>query len=60
MASVALWLNIFGFLEYLRTRKSKIARAADYPCDKSGIIVYLISLTLFVAALPFFPIIAMI
>jgi hypothetical protein len=53
-AAIVLWLNIWGFLEYFRTRKKRLARATQYPCDASGIEVYMISITLFVLTLPFF------
>ena len=59
IASVVLWLNVFGFFEYLRTREERIRRATDYPCEKSGLVVYIVSLVLFAVTLPFFPLIAL-
>jgi hypothetical protein len=53
-AAVVLWLGFIGLLEYLRTRKEMIALAANYPCDESGIFVYVISLVLFIPSLPAF------
>jgi tetratricopeptide (TPR) repeat protein len=54
IASLALWLGIFGILEYYRTRTQKIAIAADYPCDENGRDFYNIALGLFIMTLPAF------
>jgi hypothetical protein len=54
IATVVLWLGLIGLLEYLRTREERLARAAHFPCDESGIVFYSIALALFIAALPVF------
>ena len=52
IAAVVLWLGLIGLLEYLRSRAESIARAADDPCEKSGIVCYVVSVALFVPVLP--------
>ena len=52
IATVVLWLGLFGLLEYFRTRDERIALADEYPSDKSGIIFYVVALALYVPMLP--------